>query len=207
MLVYCCSDPNIKNRWQDAVNLFPDVVATDAVGDAELHFITQAKHELYLLHLDLLSSPQERIEYVRHFRECFTAVKIIAFANVPDEDEGLALLKLGAQGYCNANIVPSLMSKAIVAVKQGEIWVGRMLMQKIITDMVGVAQKNEPDLSMLTGREQEIARVVAEGACNKTIANRLDVTERTVKAHLTNIFKKAGVRDRLELALMVNGQR
>jgi len=59
----------------------------------------------------------------------------------------------------------------------------------------------------LSEREVQVARLIANGASNKEIADRLVITERTVKAHLTAIFEKLGVRDRLQLSLRVNGVR
>jgi DNA-binding NarL/FixJ family response regulator len=58
---------------------------------------------------------------------------------------------------------------------------------------------------MLTPRERDIARLVSNGACNKNIARELNISERTVKAHLTTIFQKLGIADRLHLALYVSG--
>jgi DNA-binding NarL/FixJ family response regulator len=62
-------------------------------------------------------------------------------------------------------------------------------------------------LSMLTRREQEVARAVANGSSNKEVARQLGITERTVKAHIGAVFQKLNARDRLHLALIVNGQR
>ncbi|MBL8432557.1 MAG: helix-turn-helix transcriptional regulator, partial [Dechloromonas sp.] len=59
--------------------------------------------------------------------------------------------------------------------------------------------------TLLSGRETQVARLVASGASNKEIADQLAITERTVKAHLTVIFEKLGVRDRLQLSLRING--
>ncbi len=57
----------------------------------------------------------------------------------------------------------------------------------------------------LTEREREVAKAVAQGASNKEIARQLDITERTIKAHVGAILEKLGARDRLQLSLIVNG--
>lgn len=62
-------------------------------------------------------------------------------------------------------------------------------------------------MATLTRREQEVASAVANGSSNKEIARQLGITERTVKAHTGSVFQKLNARDRLHLALMVNGQR
>ncbi|MES9812798.1 MAG: helix-turn-helix transcriptional regulator [Candidatus Thiodiazotropha sp.] len=69
-------------------------------------------------------------------------------------------------------------------------------------------QAREPDiestLSKLTDREREIAQLVGSGDSNKVIAKKLDITERTVKAHLSSIFRKTSTKDRLQLGLLIN---
>ena len=94
--------------------------------------------------------------------------------------------------------------------QKGEIWAGRTLVARLIEEL-GARVRTHPrtDSSArvggLTTREREIAGLVSGGASNKEIAARLGVTERTVKAHLTAIFRKIGVTDRLRLALYLNG--
>jgi len=67
------------------------------------------------------------------------------------------------------------------------------------------AQQGNDWLRSLTEREVEVARLVAGGSSNREVAEQLAVTERTVKAHLTTIFEKLAIRDRLQLSLKVNG--
>jgi len=63
----------------------------------------------------------------------------------------------------------------------------------------------EPALDKLSQRERQVAEAVARGSTNKEIARVMAITERTVKAHLTASFEKLGVRDRMQLSLLVNG--
>src|SRR4029079_5547655 len=70
-----------------------------------------------------------------------------------------------------------------------------------------VEKEPEGHLENLTLRQREVAEAIARGASNKEIARRLNVTERTVKAHLTNMFRNVGVFDRLHLALLLNNVR
>ena len=97
-------------------------------------------------------------------------------------------------------------------VASGELWVGRSLMSRLLrgvgmskplsTAPVSAAWRME-----LTDRETEVARLAADAQTNQDIAVRLGITERTVKAHLTTIFAKLGIADRLQLALKVHGIR
>lgn len=137
--------------------------------------------------------------------------RIIAMSHQPSDDEGIAVLRAGARGYCNVHIDPQLLAKAVDAVQLGEVWVGRRLVDRLVA-LVGdptITRADSDygvDLDSLTAREQEIALHVGGGYSNKIIAQRLGITERTVKAHLGSVFSKLGVRDRLQLALLVTGR-
>ncbi len=84
-------------------------------------------------------------------------------------------------------------------------------MLRVITSTARRASHREQKINQdweerLTVREKEIARLLARGGSNKEIARKLEITERTVKAHVSSILEKLGVRDRLQVALRINGQ-
>ena len=114
------------------------------------------------------------------------------------------------RGYCRDNIDPQLLKRVIVAVQVGELWIRRSLVPRLL-DELGVQFSSTVDdkravtgrLAYLTVREREIAALVGSGGTNKQIAKQLDISERTVKAHLTEIFRKLGIADRLKLALLL----
>ena len=143
------------------------------------------------------------------------STRIILLAKTVAEDEGTSMLEVGVKGYCNVDIEPGLLRKAVQMVHKGEIWVGRKLISQLLDALVSLTEKQraksfpkfDESLERLTPREREIVKLLGVGASNKEIANQLTVTEKTVKAHLTSIFRKLGVSDRLHLALFVNGHR
>ncbi|MES9894143.1 MAG: response regulator transcription factor [Candidatus Thiodiazotropha endolucinida] len=126
----------------------------------------------------------------------------------------LYLISHGVKGYCNRYISKALLVKAVELVRMGEVWVGRSLLFKLMSRLSSVSppkgedQARESDrestLSKLTDREREIAQLVGSGDSNKVIAKKLDITERTVKAHLSSIFRKTSTKDRLQLGLLIN---
>lgn len=119
----------------------------------------------------------------------------------------------GARGYLHASAVPDLMQEASLVVAHGGLWVGPGLVQRLVaaTRMVLSRQpaassaRSPGSLDSLSTREAEVVRAVASGLSNKEVARQLDITERTVKAHLGSSFEKLGVRDRLQLVLYVSG--
>ncbi|MBC7163331.1 MAG: response regulator transcription factor [Immundisolibacter sp.] len=138
--------------------------------------------------------------------------RTVVMSRSPNEDEGIAALRAGARGYCNLYIDPRLLAKVISTVQAGEVWAGRKLVDRLVQMVVSSAAPRSTSnidtaaFDALTPREREIAVLVGEGVSNKIIARRLDITERTVKAHLGAVFSKLGIPGRLQLALLVTGR-
>jgi two-component system, NarL family, nitrate/nitrite response regulator NarL len=117
----------------------------------------------------------------------------------------LVALRHGARGIVMKDAAPDLLFKSIHAVMDGQYWIER----EAVSDLVAALRESRPAAEPqrpvrrfnLTPRELEIIRAVVEGQANKEIASRLGVAEPTVKHHLTSIFDKVGVSNRLELAL------
>jgi DNA-binding NarL/FixJ family response regulator len=127
-------------------------------------------------------------------------------SNIPNDDEALVALGAGAQGYCNAYADPEVLKEVAEVTAHGGLWVGEALLSRMVGGLSQKLAQRQADvangpLTRLSAREREIAQRVARGESNKEIARGLDITERTVKAHLSAIFEKLGVRDRLQLAL------
>jgi DNA-binding NarL/FixJ family response regulator len=130
--------------------------------------------------------------------------KTIVVAATDDDALAIQALKAGASGFCPRNTPPTLIRKAIQLVEAGEIWIGRRVMLRLIEELASLGaatRQRSASAGRLTERETTIAGLVARGAGNKEIAQRLSISVKTVKAHLTNVFKKLGVSSRLQLAL------
>lgn len=170
------------------------------------------KLEPSVLLLDLALPNLGRIRSVRTLRRLSPATKIIVFTSAPNEREGISALMAGAKGYCHKNIKPVLLKKAVELVQRGEIWAGRKLIPRLIEELTSLTERRQRGsptrvkgrLDGLTSRERDIANLIGSGARNKEIASQIHISERTVKAHLTAIFRKVGVSDRLRLGLFVN---
>jgi DNA-binding NarL/FixJ family response regulator len=131
---------------------------------------------------------------------------VVVLSNMPSNGEGLAAFAAGAAGYCSALAVPAVLRQAGSVVEQGGLWIGQDLMRRLFGAVAARAsQQQTVSLNELSPRERQVALAVARGGTNKEIARVMGITERTVKAHLSAIFEKLGVRDRLQLSLVVNG--
>lgn len=118
-------------------------------------------------------------------------------------------LDLGARGYVHTLAAPEVLKQVALVVTNQGVWVGQELLAKVLGGSFKALQQraeggetfNTAELGSLTDRERGVALAVVRGATNKEVARQLDITERTVKAHLSAIFKKLAVRDRLQLIL------
>lgn len=131
------------------------------------------------------------------------AVRFIALSARPEAEEGLRVLRTGARGYCNRLASPAVGSAVLAAVGEGEIWAGRQVTEHLLKQLPKRATSSVEDgrFRALTARESEIAAQVAAGHSNKVIAADNGISERTVKVHLNKIFRKTGLRNRVQLAL------
>lgn len=140
-------------------------------------------------------------------------IKVIAMTRDEFPEQARRAIATGASGYVHYLAVPSLLLQVAQVVKEGGMWLGADLMRQLMMLTVQaappamvVAKTVNPKLALLTPRELAVAQAVAAGKTNKEAARALDITERTVKAHLGAVFEKLGVRDRLQLVLMVAGK-
>jgi DNA-binding NarL/FixJ family response regulator len=135
-------------------------------------------------------------------------VPVVVLSDRPGEDEALAAFSAGAKGYCNSHSTPALLRQVEAVVLNGGLWIGESLMQRLVGAVHrthAAAPSESTDWhEVLTEREYEVVEAVCSGASNKEVAQRLRITERTVKAHMGSAFEKLGVRDRLHLALLFN---
>lgn len=140
-----------------------------------------------------------------------TGLPVVLMSDEPDEQLTLLALSSGASGCCNSRAAPEVLHQIALVVGNGGLWVGQSLLQKLVAGSSRALASHHASgntdalMAQLSERELQVAKLVAAGESNKEIAGRLDISERTVKAHLTAIFAKLGLRDRLQLSVTVNG--
>lgn len=139
--------------------------------------------------------------------------QVVVLSPMPYDAEGLRAINLGAHGYTHLHAMPELLREVGRAVQGGALWIGPELVDRIVAatrDLLGragavaTATGTLTDLSALSARENQVAQIVAEGKSNKEVARLLKISERTVKAHMSAIFEKLGVRDRVQLVLRLS---
>jgi two-component system, NarL family, nitrate/nitrite response regulator NarL len=156
--------------------------------------------QIQLLHISAFQQT-DAINWLRN--QAAAGCVIAVCADRPDLTQMLASVQAGSKAYCNSYMQTGLYQQMLQALETGQSWFPpEMLAQTFTLAQTALkVEKNPAQLEALTERENEIARAVADGLSNRQIAERCDISERTVKAHLTNIFKKLEIKDRVALVL------
>ena len=132
--------------------------------------------------------------------------RIILITNLTDQQSHVRAVQLGAMGVVLAQLSPEVLYKAIEKVHAGEVWLDRSLIASFLTQKTNGQKPAGLDpqakkIALLSAREREVISLVGEGLKNQQIADQLFLSEVTVRHHLTSIFKKLAVSDRLELVI------
>lgn len=158
-----------------------------------------------VLLLDLAMPRLPGLETLRELGAAGTPVRIILLTAAIEKAQIVQALQLGARGVVLKDSATQLLLKCIRTVVAGEYWVGREGVADLVSalrDLLPASRQEARQKTFgLTPRELEIVAAVVSGSTNKDIARELAISEDTVKHHLTNIFDKTGVSNRLELAL------
>jgi DNA-binding NarL/FixJ family response regulator len=113
-------------------------------------------------------------------------------------ENALPALRLGARGFVSKDTASASLLKAVRAVQRGEIWAPPQATGQLVTELLRREPRQEHSL---TPREQEVLRLVGEGKRNPEIAQALEISENTVKTHISSLMRKLEIDDRLQLAL------
>jgi two-component system, NarL family, nitrate/nitrite response regulator NarL len=202
-------DPELVNRCRRAASaehhfdVLEDVFGVPAK-------IKVSSPGVILLDAELLDPPIE--QQAGQIVAAAASGRVIVMTHGFNEDEEIALLKVGVKGCCRRGIDPESLEQVLSVTNGGGVWVTRSLLPRLVTELRRYADIQSPPsekapisdkLSGLTPREKEIVQLIIGGASNKQVASALDISERTVKGHLSNVFQKLGVSDRLKLVLYV----
>jgi DNA-binding NarL/FixJ family response regulator len=138
----------------------------------------------------------EPADEIRHLRSTYPEACVLAFGMQAQLPLARSALAAGARGFIHAGMQPAEIVRALDVAYKGEVVVPRELLRGL------VEEKTPVDLAILTPRQLEILRLVAEGLTNSQIAQHLYLSEFTIKQHLRSAFKTLGVRNRTEAAIL-----
>lgn len=167
---------------------------------------TAAREQPDVIILDLLLRKESGLELLPELLIAAREARILIFTALDDVEAHYRAVRLGAMGVVLKSQESEVLLRAIESVQAGEVWLEHAMTVRILSEMLrsGETTKADPEsdkIAKLTTREREVVTLVGEGLRNRQIAERLYISEVTVRHHLTSIFSKLEVKDRLELAL------
>ena len=171
-----------------------DVVGTAASGDEAITLVRELRPDVVLMDLQMPGT-----DGVRATREIVSEelADVLVLTSYSDAERIVGALDAGALGYLLKDAEPEEVLRGIRAVARGESPID----PKAARELLGARRTTSTAAADLTPREREVLALVRQGLANKQIARRLEISERTVKAHLTSTFQRIGVVDRTQAAL------
>jgi DNA-binding NarL/FixJ family response regulator len=171
-----------------------EVVGAAAGGKEAVALAQRERPDVVLMDLEM--PDLDGIEATRRIRAADPDVNVVVLTAFSDRERILAAIDAGAVGYLLKDAEPHELIRGLGAAARGESPLAPQAAQALVA--ARAAEQSDPDL---TPREREVLALLADGLPNKLIARRLEISEKTVKAHLTNIFHRIGVTDRTQAAL------
>lgn len=191
--------PIVLDGLEQLFRLEPDiaVVARCRNTDEALRAVRSESPDVLVL--DLLMPGGGGLELLRAMGDQGRHTRVILLTAVIDDDQLLEAIRLGAQGVVLKDMAPQLLVEAIHEVHAGGQWLEQGLGGRALRRLLSREKRASEAARLLSSREREIVRLVAAGLRNRAIADRLSISEGTVKVHMHNIYEKLDLNGRVEL--------
>lgn len=174
------------------------VVARCVNGDEALQAVRQYGPDILIL--DIRMPGRDGLAVLREMRDEDMPTQVVLLTVALDEEETLEALRLGVRGVVLKEMAPQMLVQCVRKVHAGEQWLERRSVGRALEKLLSREAGSREVAGVLTPREIEVVRMVASGSRNKEIADRLSISEGTVKIHLHHIYEKLHLNGRLELA-------
>ena len=199
----------LRQGIRNVLELEPDFQVIGEAGDGEQAVERAISLEPDILLLDINMPKLNGLEVIREITARQPKIRIIVLTIHDDENYVIEVVKAGAAGYLLKDIGPGMLVTAIRTVYDGESFIYPTLAKKLFGEINRQQEKKvelaraleRPKEERLTYREIEVLQLVCQGLSNHELAKSLFLSEKTVKNHLTNIFRKIGVTDRTQAVL------
>ena len=198
----------IRQGIQTLLELEGDIEVVGTAGDGVQAIEVVSRQLPDVILMDVRMPQLDGIEATRQILAHQPQIGIIMLTTFDDDEAMFAGLKAGARGYMLKNISSDDMAQAIRTVAAGGTLIQPSLTRKVVAELNRLSSTPTPQLEIpLTEREIDVLRCIAAGLSNREIADKLVITEGTVKNHVSNILNKLDVRDRTQAILRAQSLR
>ena len=186
----------VRAGLEQLVRTFDDVEIVGSAGDGEEAVTLSAERLPDVVLMDLEMPRVDGIEATGRILAARPETKVVVLTSFSDRESILRALDAGAIGYLLKDAAPAELEQAIRSAARGEVPLDPKAAYALLSARRSAAPTHE-----LSEREREVLTMLGHGFGNKRIAQRLEISEKTVKAHLTSVFRRIGVTDRTQAAL------
>lgn len=192
----------MRQGLKQLLELEEDIAVIAQSGDGEETVKKALEYNPDVILLDINMPSMNGIEVLRRLKDLGTVSKIIMLTIHQDREYLFETMKIGADGYVLKDSDADSLIKAIRDVNMGKTYIQPSIASMLVEGLEEKDSNKELDkIRQLTKREYEVLSLIAEGLSNKDIADKLFISEKTVKNHVSSIFKKLDVNDRIQAAI------
>jgi len=177
------------------------VVAQASNGSEAIKLARQYKPDVILMDINMPGT--DGLQAIKELKSGVNNNKIIVLTIHEDREYLFKTLKMGVDGYVLKDAEPNVLIEAIRNVYKGQTYIQSNMTKELVREFTRVTtrEKRKDNGNNLTQRELQVLELITEGMINKEIAQRLYISEKTVKNHISSIFKKLNVSDRTQAAV------
>ncbi len=195
--------PLVREGLRKVLTLSDEIEVIDEAGDGQgaINLARRLKPDVMLMDINMPGT--NGIEATRVIKRELPSTGIIALTIHEEEEYVLELVRAGVSGYVLKDIAPAKLVETIRIVAKGQSVIDPGITNKLFGELnrLSKRRKEKEEWETLTDREMDVLQLMSQGCSNKEIARNLSISEKTVKNHITNIFRKLQVEDRTQAVL------
>jgi NarL family two-component system response regulator LiaR len=192
----------VRQGLRTFLDLHPDILVVGEAGNGAAAVEMAAQFSPNVVLMDLVMPGMDGITAMSRIKALGAGIKVIALTSFTEDDKVFPAIQAGASSYLLKDVTPDALVEAIRAVHHGESRLHPEIMRKLMEQVAHQPQDEPADgVSALTQREREVIQLVGQGQSNRAIAEALVISEKTAKAHVSNILGKLGLEDRTQMAI------
>lgn len=180
----------------------PDLLVVGDVGTGEEGVALAADLAPDVVLLDLIMDGMDGVDATRLIKEASPRTQVVILTSYDDDANIFPALRAGALSYVLKDIGSEALAEAIRSAARGDAVLHPRVARRVVDELRGGRNRTSQAISSLTDRELEVVRLVAAGLTNSQLAERLVLSEKTVKGHISNVLGKLQLNDRTQLAVL-----
>jgi NarL family two-component system response regulator LiaR len=190
----------VRQGLRTFLELQDDVEVVADVGDGVEALDAVHEHHPDVVLMDLVMPRMDGVEAIRRIAAERPTTRVIALTSFLDDDKVLPAVRAGAAGYLLKDVGPQDLVRAIRTVYGGEALLHPAVAARLMEEVASAAPRRV-EADDLTARERDVLGLIVRGLSNKRIARELEISEATVKIHVSSVLRKLDVTDRTQAAL------